>query len=424
MMKKQFKLLAVMILCSGLILAQSSKRTSAHNALEDFKRDKDPTSLKKAKDFIDMASQHSETGVEAKTWVYRGDIYMTSYAYLLQSEDDKQKDEKDPIKKSAVSYVNASATDLQTATESYMKAKQFDKKNTYVEDVIKGLVLAQAHYENKGRADYNNKKPLDAGASFEKCNEISVFQGKIDTANIDRAALAYRIGGEMSKAKPLYQKLIDLGYGKAKTIAIYGNLLINEKDTAAARKIIVAGRQKYPNDMELLTAETNLFLMAHKNKEALANLKMVLEKSPNDPKLNLIVGSIFDNMANPKDEKGKELPKPAEYEDYLKQSEAYYKKTIKLKPDGFDALYNLGVLYNNEGVIINNKANDMKDKKLADKEFSRADDLFKEAIPYFEKAHGADPKHMDTMRSLKLLYYRTQQMEKYEKIKAELEAAK
>jgi len=423
-MKRTAQTLLILLLSTGMSYAQSSKRTSAHNALEDFKRDKDPASLKKAKDFIDMASQHAETGVEAKTWNMRGEIYLTAYAAALLSEDEKQKDEKDAAKKNMVSYVNVPIADLQTAYESYVKTRDLDKKKVYTDEINKGLFIIGTHFENKGRADYNNKKALEAGGSFEKCFEISVLNGKMDTATLNYAALAYRVGGDAAKAKSIYQKLIDLGYGKGKTISILGTLLMNEKDTAAARKVISAGRVKYPTDMELLTTETNLFLMAHKNKEALANLKQVIEKNPNDAQLNLVVASVFDNMANPKDADDKELPKPAEYDQYYTQSESYYKKAIELKPDYFDALYNLGVLYNNQGVIMYNKANNIKNKAEADKEGNKADEIFKMAIPYLEKAHSVNPKDKNTMRSLKQLYAKTAQQEKYDKIKAELDATK
>jgi len=423
-MKKAFRILPILILVPALLVAQTSKRTTAHNAFDDFKRDKDAASLKKAKEYIDAAAQHPETGIEAKTWIYRGDIYLGAYANDLSLEGEKQKDVTDPAKKNLVSYSNVPIADLQTAYDSYSKVKQFDKKNNYAEEVAKDLYLVESHFDNKGRADYNSKKSAEAGVSFEKCYEISLVLGKADTSILNYAALAYRIGGEMAKAKAIYQKLIDMDYGKGKTVSILANMFITEKDTASASRIITKGRQKFPSDMDLLTAETNLFLMGHKNKEALANLQKVIEKNPTDPQLNLVVASVFDNMANPKDEAGKDLAVPTEYNDYYKQSESYYKKAIELKPDYFDALYNLGVLYNNQGVKLYNNANNIKDAKKSAEEGKRADEVFKMAIPYLEKAHAINPKDRNTMLSLKQLYAKTEQNEKYEAIKKEMAGGK
>jgi hypothetical protein len=422
-MKRISKMLAVLVLGPGLILAQSSKRTTAHNALEDFKRDKDMASLKKAKEYIDAAAQHPETGVEAKTWFFRGDIYLASYANDLSLESEKHKDVTEPAKRNLLSYANTPVTDLQTAYESYAKVKQLDKKNNYGEEVSKDLFLVQSHFDNKGRADYHSKKAVEAGASFEKCFEISQILGKMDTAILENAAQAYRFGEDMTKAKAMYEKLIALEYGKGKTISALANILINEKDTAAASKLIMKGRQKYPEDMELLKSETNLFLMAHKNKEALANIKKAIEKSPADARLNLIAGTLYDNLANPKDAKGENLPVPAEFSEYFAQSELYYKKAIELKPDLFEALYNIGALYNNQGVVLFNKANSMKDAKAAAVESKKAEDYFKNALPYLEKAHVLNPTDMTTMNSLKKIYAMTEQQDKYEAIKKEIQAA-
>ena len=375
----------ILALSGGMTFAQSSKRTTAINALKDYQTYHEADALKKAKDNIDAASVHEETGKEAKTWKYRGDIYLAAYEHAKQVEDDKQKDEKDVNKKGMVSYANTPIADLQTAYESFSKAKTLDKKNVYTDDVNKSLFIVAAHFDNKGRTDYLSKKAAEAASSFETAYEVSALLGKVDTTAISNAAMAYRAGGNYTKAKQTYQKLVDLGYGKGKTVSVLANMLINEKDTAAASTILKKGRQQYPSDLDLLNAETNLFLMAHKSKEALANLKMAIDKNPNDPQLNLVIGSIYDNLANPKDDQGKDLPQPAEAEDYLKQCEIYYKKAIELKPDYFDALYNLGALYNNQGVKLFNKANTIKDAALYAKESKKADDVFKKALPFWKR---------------------------------------
>lgn len=415
-------MLTFLILSAGLTFGQSSKRTTAINALRDFQTYGEADALKKAKDNIDAAAIHEETGKEAKTWKVRGEIYLNAFEHSIKMEDAKQKDVKDVQKKSMTSYANAPVADLEVASESYLKVKQFDKKNIYTEEVNKNLLIIAGHFDNKGRADYNAKKAVEAAPEFDKSFEISKSLGRTDTMVLENAAKAYRASGDFLKSKTAYQKLVDLGFGKGATVSTLANMLLNEKDTAAASVIIKKGRLQYPTDYNLLTAETNLFLMAHKNKEALANLKMVIEKNPNDPQLNMALGSVFDNMANPKDEKGGDLTPPAEADEYLAQSEIYYKKVLELKPDYFDALYNLGALYNNQGVKLYNKASTIKDAAKYAQESKKADDVFKKAIPFLEKAHDLNPKDRNTMLSLKQLYFKTEQTAKYEKIVAELKA--
>jgi tetratricopeptide (TPR) repeat protein len=421
-MKKHLIILTACSLFAGMSIAQSSKRTTAHNALEDYKKYHEADALKKAKDNIDAASQHPETGIEAKTWVYRGEIYLVSYEHSIQVEEEKQKDVSDPKKKNMVAYTNTSLDELKTSYESYLKAKEYDKKKIYTEEIGSALPRIMVHFDNKGVADYNAKQLGSAAMAFEKCYEVTGVMGKPDTSVLNNAAMTYRMAGDIPKAMDIYKKLVDMAYGKGKTVAILSNIYVSNKDTASAIALVAKERQVYPTDMDLLTTETNLFLMTKKRKEALSNLQSLIAKNPNDAQMNLLVASIYDNMANPKDDKGAEMPPPPEAEDYFNQSVTYYKKAIELKPDYFEALFNLGILYYNRGAKMYNKANTIKEAALYNKESKKADEVFRTALPYLEKAHEVNPKDKDTMKSLKTLYARTEQQAKYDKIVEEMKS--
>jgi tetratricopeptide (TPR) repeat protein len=419
-MKHKFRLLTVLVLGTTLSIAQSSKRTTAKNALEDFKTYKDGDALKKAKENIDAAAQHPETGIEAKTWSYRGDIYLISYENALRVEGEKQKDVTDAAKKSAIAYTNTSVSDLTTAYESYLKVKQYDKKNIYMEAAKAALIKIELDYDNKGLADFNAKKTAEAAAEFQKAYEVSQLNGRPDTSALNNAGLSYRAGGDMANAKATFQKLVDMDFGKAKTITFLATMLLKDNDTATASNVIRKGRAKYPNDMDLLTTETDYFLKRGKNQEAINDLKLVIQKKPNDPHIYMVAGSLYDKMAFPKDASDKPLAKPANFTEYYNQCESNYKKAIELKPDYFEALFNLGALYYNEAAVHYNNGNTMKDAGAAAKEGKLAEEYFKKALPYLEKAHELDPKDMATMQSLKKLYAKTEQQSKYDKIVAEM----
>ncbi|MFI5149413.1 MAG: tetratricopeptide repeat protein [Bacteroidia bacterium] len=419
-MKKHLIILSAMSLLTGMSMAQSSKRTTAHNALEDYKRYKEVDALKKARENIDAASLHAETGVEAKTWVYRGEIYLVSYENSLQQEEAKQKDVSDPKKKNMVAYSNTSLAELQTSYESYLKAREYDKKKIYTEEIGSALPRIMIHFDNKGVADYNSKQLATAAISFEKCYEVSQQMGHPDTSVLNNAAMTYRLAGDLPKSIEIYKKLVAMGFGKGKTVAILSNVYVANKDTAAALTLVAAERAKYPNDGDLIVNETQLFLWTKKRKEALANLQNLIAKNPNDSTMNMLVGSTYDNMANPKDDKGNDLPPPPEQTEYFNQAVTYYKKAIEIKPDYFKALFNLGILYFNRGAKMYNKANNIKEAALYAKESKKADDEFKLALPYMEKAHQVMPKDKDTMKALKTLYSRTEQQAKYDKIVEEL----
>jgi tetratricopeptide (TPR) repeat protein len=166
--------------------------------------------------------------------------------------------------------------------------------------------------------------------------------------------------------------------------------------------------------MGLLNLETNQFLAKGKQQEALNNLKLASEKDPTNALFFLVTGNIYDNMANPKDKTtGKELDKPANFDELFKNAETNYLKAIELKPATellYNSLYNLGAMYNNFGGSLQNKASAMPaaeySKKGKDLE-TNSQDNYKKAIPLLEQALGVKPDDKATMSALRKLYLLT-----------------
>jgi len=400
------------------VQAQRGKVISAWKYLNDYSSSKDTVLLVKAKEAIDMAITNPETKEEAKTWFYRGEIYQAAFDKRLQLENEKVKDETDPGKKSAIAYRNAGRAELDLASQSYVKAKELDTKNNFGKDILQKLGECSRHYENIGISLYGAKQLTDALPAFEKALEINTLLGETDTTNINNSALVSVKIKNYEKARIYYQKLIDLKYGKGSTYAVFSNVLLSLNDTLGASEIVGKGRLVYPDDINLLITQTNFFLRDKKTDEAIKNLNLAIQKDPNDVNLYLVLGNLYDNMANPKDSKGKDGGKPKNYEELFKLAGENYKKSIELKPDYFDALYNLGILYNNHGVTISKNANAEKitDAAKYAAENKEADEEFQKALPYLEKALDVNPKDKNTMIALKQLYSRTKQMEKLNKI--------
>jgi tetratricopeptide (TPR) repeat protein len=190
------------------------------------------------------------------------------------------------------------------------------------------------------------------------------------------------------------------------------NAYLMAKDTTGGMDVLKKGRAAYPNDVNLLISETNYYLKTNQSVAALSNLTQAIAAKPADANLYLVRGNIYDNLANPKDESGKELEKPKDYDEKFKNAEADYKKAIELKPDYFDALYNLGALYNNQGVAVSKMADKITDQKKYEAELKRAGDAFNNALPVLEKALEVNQTDKNTMYALKQIYSRTQQLDK------------
>ena len=72
---KKILILLAMVMAFGVVNAQKSKRASAFNYWNDGKLDK-------AKESIDLTILDPSTMNDAKTWMYRGNIYLDIHRSL------------------------------------------------------------------------------------------------------------------------------------------------------------------------------------------------------------------------------------------------------------------------------------------------------------------------------------------------------
>ena len=198
-------------------------------------------------------------------------------------------------------------------------------------------------------------------------------------------------------------------------------------DTAAQRSVITKARAAFPDNIDILNEEINMYVVRGKNEQALGSLNLAVNKNPNNELLHLVLGQTCTKMAFPKDAAtGKDLQKPSNFDALIKKAEEEYTKALQIKPDYFLANYSLAVLYTNQGSIIIKESDNIKDPKKVKAEEDKAEALFQKAIPLLEKAHEIDASDRDTMKTLKQLYARTGQgdSEKYKKLDAELKGGK
>lgn len=476
MIMKKIALLVVATIFVICGFAQNVKIVNAKNYLRDFNESKDIESLNKAKENIDLAAAHADTKDQAKTQTLKAQVYLTIFDNNRRLETEKltvigkkkeaiiaqfgqpkntvittdasgatelleypnfnfyigskgtvvsvqeitangAKQEFGPSKIDLASYQNTSTAPLAEAYAACLLSKTLDTKGNYASEVANYIANIAIHYDNKAIADYNAKKYADALPSFEKSYEI---KGSKDTLTLANCALVADRAAIYDKAKMYYQKMIDAKLGYGNTYSSLVNVYLNMKDSVGAMEVLKKGRAMYPNDINLVITETNYFLKTNNSKEALNNLNIALAAKPNDANLYLVRGNIYDNLANPKDAANKDVEKPKDYENLMKTAETDYKKAIELKPDYFDALYNLGVLYNNHGVALSKVADQITDnaKYKTANEIATAE--FSKALPILEKALEVNPKDKNTMYALKQIYARTQQPEKVKEINEKL----
>lgn len=408
-------LLAAMPVINGY--SQKMKGYNAVNFYKDYVATKDVGSLSKAKENVDLASEHIDTKDDAKVQITKGQIYFALYELTKKANEEKlTAEEPDANKRAFAAFETTPTSELEIAHKAFEKGKALDTKGEYANE-LKTQRNVAIYFDNTGRANLNAKKYDKALTAFEIAYEIGGFT---DTTLLYFCGVAAEYSNDNAKARQYYQKLIETNHAKESTYSSMANVCFALKDTVAGVEAMKKGRAIYPKNIGLIIMEANYYLRTGNSVKALGNLNMAIADRPNDANYYLVRGNIYDNLANPKDNSGNDITKPQNYEEQIKLAEADYQKAIELKPKNFDALYNLGVLYNNQGVNYNKLADDIMDNAKNAAMNAKANDQFNKAFPVLEKALEINPNSRETMIALKQIYARLQMLDKLRAINEKL----
>ncbi len=365
-------LLTFFIACAvSLAWGQPAKRTTAFNYLRNGKLDK-------ALENIEPCLTHPKTMNEAKTWFYRGNIY------LQIGLSDKPE------------YKALSDNPFKEAYESYQKALTLEGANEFKLDIIQNMSVIAEGFYIQGVEKFNGQDYSSAANLFIESAKVKDEIGVFDTAAIYNAGLCAELANDNQLALGQYKKVYEAGLRNPNIYTSLINVSLKSGDTAAAMTYATEGRKQFPEDFSILIAETNIFLAKNMTEQALSNLEIAKNLDQTNPSIFFAVGVSYDRLGN-----------------FQKAEEAYL-KAIELKPDYFDAIYNLGALYVNKAAITLDEANQLPLEK--EKEYNEmknlADSYLDKALPFLEQAHQLDPKDRNTMASLKEIYAREGNVEK------------
>ncbi len=413
-MKKQLFILAIAAL-PIVTLAQSAKRQTAWRNLDDYNSSKDVSSLMKAKEAIDLATAHADTKDQAKTWLYRAQIYYCLFQHNLKTEQDKLSTVSDKGEKVELAYGNVSTAEYEEAGKSVEQLQKLDKDKVYQQELgVLGFQMMQ-DVNNLAIGKFKTKKYEEAVEYFNASYDVTKgIMGKKDTNSLYNCVIAAQKANNNEMVKTYSQKMIDEKVANSYSYISLVEVKLALKDTAGALQSLKQGRVAFPNDTHLMNRETEFYLQQGKQQEALDNLNKAIEKDPTNGQLYLVRGNVFDNLANPKDGKT-DKDKPKNYEELMGKAEVDYKKATEALPTNFDVWYNLGALYNNWGGYYQNKAASTDLTKAKELE-AKAQDLLKKAVPALEKGLELNANDKGTMYALRKLYLLTNQPAKAEEM--------
>lgn len=380
-MKKLTLLLSTIL----IVTATFGQKRSVQDAFNNLRKG----NLDKAMENIEPTISDPSTMNEPKTWFYRGNIFLQIH---MSDKPEFKSLDKDALNK---------------AYESYKKATELDTRKEYYAEILQNMLIISEQLYNVGVVNFTSDPP-DYHASFlafENSVKVNESFGAIDTTAMFNAGRAAELDKDFSNAKLYYNKVRELNYPQPLVYSSLASICMEEGDTAAAVTYLTEGRQKHPEDFNMLIAETNYFLTSRQNDKAMANLEEAIVTDPENPTIHYAVGVTYAVMGNVND------------------AEKSYLKAVELKPDYFEANYNLGALYVNQAAMIIDSANKLPLSQVKEYDVLKlqADDILRKSLPYLETASALDSTDKNTMLSLKEIYTRLQMYDKLKEINAKLE---
>ena len=366
-----------------------------------------------ARTLIKGALENPETKDDAKTWYVAGFIEDQQF----NTERAKQILGQQPNEPVMYEALYGILPYFQKAYELDQLPNEKGKvKPKYTKD-IKSILSANHVYLFNGGAYYfdkqEHKKAYDFFNQYVEISELPMFAGT-QTAEKDStfmtvqfyAAAAASLAKDsrlaiaaLERAKNTPYRQYDVyqylcyEYGEARTA----------QDSVMLEKTFEEGMQVFPDSAFFLNNLINTYIYSNRNEKALEMLNVAIQKNPNDANLYNVMGRVYETGLK----------------DYA-NAEKNFQIALEKDPNLTDALSNIGRIYYNQGVNKLSEANMINDSKKYQEELGMAKDLFKKALPYYKKAHEAEPEKMDNMIALRGIYYNLNMGPELEAIEAEM----
>ena len=334
--------------------------------------------------FIEKAIGDSEAAGKEKTWRYRGEIYRN-----IASDKNFASKYPDAINKSV---------------ESYLKAMELDTRKDYIAENRDALGQLQIILQDRGSKLYDAKDFCGAADMFGFTARISESFALFDTAMIYYNAMCLDYCGRSEEALAGYQKVAAKGYMDATVSINISDVLQKLNRIDEAKSVIAAARKRNPNNGELLVSEVNFLLADHKYNEALDVLKKLTADNPNNETYWFVLGVTCEKLGK--------------MEDQL----SAYQKALEIKPDYFDAAFNLGAAIYNQGVEKYKECDAIPPRETAryDACVAETNDIFGKSIGHLERAFALRPSDSDIINALKEAYVRVGNMDGKKKMEEAL----
>lgn len=405
-MKKFVFSIGLCLLVSGSMFAQKKNVSTAEKLVKGEKPE-----FAEAVTLIQAAMQNPETKNDPKTW------YVAGFIENQQFDAEKMKQMLGQQPNEEVMYKA-----LGEVLPYFMVCDSLDQlpnekgkiKPKFVKD-IKSILRANLNYYINGGAYYFDKQDYPTAYkffdSYLEIPNLPMFKDEKEPL-VSKTDSTYKMiqfyagvaASQMQKpalAIEKYKALKDADYRGNEVYQCLSSEYIQSGDTANYIEVMKEGVAKFPEEKYFLLGLIQQLISSGKNQDAVTYLESAIQKDPQNAQLYDVMGRLYEESD------------PA-------KAQGYFEKALAIDPNYTDALGNLGRIYFNQAVKIQTEANAINDNKLYREELDKAKALYEKAMPYFEKAHAANPEAREYMVALRGIYYNLNMGDKYEAIEAKM----
>jgi len=414
--------LFALVLAAGSLSAQDAE-ASYKEANKSWKKyataggDEKMDLLVEAATKLDMAMKGAgdlDEKKSSKIYKLRGDVYNE---VAVQSVTRSQIDPTFEIKHfdAAIKSYDSYKTMYDAASKKYAKRDAMEGMKSAVKNMrnLGSLSFQKEDYKNS----YHNFNSLAQGVDYlkESGNESDVFATEKEyNENLLYAALTANAAGMTTEARPIIERLYNEKFDDA---GVYENMfkIYQEEDEAKAMKVLAEGREKYPDNQQLLIAEINYYMQNDKLDELVTKLEKAIELDPTNVSFRLALGNTYDNLTQREMSAGNAEKSKMYFDKAMKN----YQGTLEVEPENTTAVYSMGALYYNRAASLLKELAAMEDngdysKAALETQKQKRAEIAKEfdsALPFFQKAEKLEPGDMNTMLALKEIYARKDDFE-------------
>jgi len=282
----------------------------------------------------------------------------------------------------------------------------FDKSLAASPKFVKEIDQAKKYYWasafNRGVGFFNNAAKASTpdsmkmlfGKAADMFNNAALCQPD-SVINYTNLAMVYINTGEYASAVSPLEKAVKLGKS-SEAYSLLGQIYLENANKAKEAKndaefnatiekaitVLDAGRQKFPDNGEILLRYSNALIAANKMDVAMAAFKTGVEKEPENKYYRYNFGVVLLNAGK------------------LEDAETQFKKAIELDPNYSNAIYNLGVTYVRWGTLVREtaeKKGESVDEKLVKEKYTLA-------LPHIKSYLDLNPKEAALWELLGKIY--------------------